>query len=477
MDSRIKRPMTNKLVGFFITLIVFTIAITTMSYTASADTKLGTDYHVYLDDTYLGIVSDKSIVDQAIEQSIDGIKEQYPNLKLKAGNELTYITEQVFRSRADNEQVTSKLKDGLTIVAETVALASDDQTLVYVKDKAEAELTLQKMKFLYVTEEELAQVEAAQAADQELPALADGESRVLDVKIDEDVNFHNDVIDPAQILSADEAVTLLEKGTLKEETYVVKEGDVLGKIAAAYDLTSEELIELNEGLTEDSVIKIGQELNVTVTKPLLHVIVEQEAYNEETVNFAKEVVENDSMPKGETKVTQEGKNGKSGFTYKIIKQNGQQMSKEVTKEATIEEPVTEVIQKGTKVIPSRGSGSLAWPANGGYISSHMGNRWGKLHKGIDIARPSNYTIKAADNGVVVSAGWDNGGYGNKIVIDHQNGMRTVYAHLDSVGVSAGQTVEKGAAIGVMGSTGQSTGVHLHFEVYKNGKLENPMNHF
>ncbi|MFK4998969.1 M23 family metallopeptidase [Bacillus sp. N9] len=129
------------------------------------------------------------------------------------------------------------------------------------------------------------------------------------------------------------------------------------------------------------------------------------------------------------------------------------------------------------MIPSRGTGSLAWPANGGYISSHMGHRWGKLHKGIDIARPSNYTIKAADNGVVVSAGWDNGGYGNKIVIDHQNGMRTVYAHLDSVGVSAGQTVEKGAAIGVMGSTGHSTGVHLHFEVYKNGKLENPVNYF
>ncbi|MFK4998971.1 LysM peptidoglycan-binding domain-containing protein [Bacillus sp. N9] len=248
MSSRIKRPMANKMVRFFTTLIVFAIAIITISYTASADTKLGTDYHVYLDDTYLGVVSDKSIVDKAIDQSIDGIKEQYPDLKLKAGNELTYITEQVFRSRADNEQVAANLKDGLTIVAEAVALTSDDQTLVYVKDEDEAELTLHKMKLLYVTEEELAQVEAAQASDQALPALADGESRVLNVKMDEDVTFQADVIDPAQVLSADEAVTLLVKGTLEEETYVVKEGDVLGKIAIAYELTSNELIELNEGL-------------------------------------------------------------------------------------------------------------------------------------------------------------------------------------------------------------------------------------
>ncbi|MFK4998970.1 G5 domain-containing protein [Bacillus sp. N9] len=87
---------------------------------------------------------------------------------------------------------------------------------------------------------------------------------------------------------------------------------------------------------------------MTVTKPLLHVIVEQEVYNEKTVSFAKEVVENGSMPKGETKVTQQGKNGKSGFTYKIIKQNGQQMSKEVTKEVAIEKPIKEVIQREQK---------------------------------------------------------------------------------------------------------------------------------
>lgn len=98
-----------------------------------------------------------------------------------------------------------------------------------------------------------------------------------------------------------------------------------------------------------------------------------------------------------------------------------------------------------------------------------------MHKGIDIAGPSNRTIKAADNGVVVSAGRD-GTYGNKVVVNHNNGMKTIYAHLSSISVKVGQTVEKGSKLGVMGSTGRSTGIHLHFEVYKNGALQNPMDY-
>ena len=98
-----------------------------------------------------------------------------------------------------------------------------------------------------------------------------------------------------------------------------------------------------------------------------------------------------------------------------------------------------------------------------------------MHKGLDIARPSNRSILAADNGVVVSAGAD-GSFGNKIVINHNNGLKTLYAHLSSIDVSVGQTVEKGSKIGVMGSTGNSTGIHLHFEVHKNGVFQNPLNY-
>lgn len=196
----------------------------------------------------------------------------------------------------------------------------------------------------------------------------------------------------------------------------------------------------------------------------------------EDIAFANEVVEDSSMPKGETKEKQAGQNGSRLVNYLISEQNGVTLKKDQTSEQIIQQPVNHILIKGTKVIPSRGEGTFAWPTVGGYISSKQGHRWGKMHKGIDIARPSNKTIKAADNGVVVSAGWDSGGYGNKVIIDHKNGFRTLYAHMSSIKVSVGQTVSKGTPIGIMGATGNVTGVHLHFEVYKNGSLVNPLSY-
>ncbi len=133
-------------------------------------------------------------------------------------------------------------------------------------------------------------------------------------------------------------------------------------------------------------------------------------------------------------------------------------------------------QNTTVAAPSssvQGNGEFGWPAVGGIITSYQGPRWGRLHKGIDIAGVSNRAILASQDGTVVFAGWHNA-YGNYVKINHPNGYMTLYAHMSSLNVSAGQTVSKGQQIGVMGSTGRSTGMHLHFEVHQNGKLLNPM---
>lgn len=120
-----------------------------------------------------------------------------------------------------------------------------------------------------------------------------------------------------------------------------------------------------------------------------------------------------------------------------------------------------------------GASEFIWPTIGGTITSYQGMRWGSFHKGIDIARPSDYSILAARGGTVSYAGWING-YGNTIKIIHNNGFTTQYAHLASIGVQVGQNVPQGSTIGVMGTTGRSTGIHLDFEVYQNGKLLNPI---
>ena len=97
-------------------------------------------------------------------------------------------------------------------------------------------------------------------------------------------------------------------------------------------------------------------------------------------------------------------------------------------------------------------------------------------KGTDIANRGGPAVLAADAGRVIVAGWPDGnGYGNRVMIDHGNGYKTLYAHLSKIYVVQGQSVARGAAIGQMGSTGRSTGTHLHFEIIQNGVHLNPLN--
>jgi murein DD-endopeptidase MepM/ murein hydrolase activator NlpD len=117
-----------------------------------------------------------------------------------------------------------------------------------------------------------------------------------------------------------------------------------------------------------------------------------------------------------------------------------------------------------------GSGTFVWPA-GNHILS--GNDYWPGHLGIDIAAGDGAPIYAADSGVVVFAGWANGGYGNTVMIDHGNGYQTLYAHMKSVAVRCGQSVSQGGVIGYAGSTGNSTGTHLHFEVRYLGGFVSP----
>lgn len=137
----------------------------------------------------------------------------------------------------------------------------------------------------------------------------------------------------------------------------------------------------------------------------------------------------------------------------------------------IAEPVSKMIDDGGPV-------TLALPAKG-RISSGFGTRFhpidkqSKFHGGIDIAIPKGTPVKAAADGVVKFAGW-RGGYGYAVVVEHADGMETLYAHNDKLLVEKGQEVGAGDQISFSGSTGKSTGPHLHFEVRQDGALVNPM---
>jgi murein DD-endopeptidase MepM/ murein hydrolase activator NlpD len=128
-------------------------------------------------------------------------------------------------------------------------------------------------------------------------------------------------------------------------------------------------------------------------------------------------------------------------------------------------------QSSSSPVPPAG-GALMWPVSGP-VTSPFGWRWGRMHEGIDIAVPTGTPVHAAQSGRVIFAGWM-GGYGNLVVIDHGGGLATAYGHNSSFAAGNGQSVAQGQVIAYAGSTGNSTGPHVHFEVRVNGAVVDPL---
>ncbi len=147
-------------------------------------------------------------------------------------------------------------------------------------------------------------------------------------------------------------------------------------------------------------------------------------------------------------------------------------SRQLPAESTDSAPAEKSSGSGGGGGDARVSGSgVSWPASGS-VTSGFGYRWGRLHAGLDIANGVGTSIRAAKGGRVILAGW-NGGYGNCIVIDHGGGLTTLYGHMSRLAAGEGETVKQGEQIGAMGSTGNSTGSHLHFETRVNGDPRDP----
>lgn len=195
----------------------------------------------------------------------------------------------------------------------------------------------------------------------------------------------------------------------------------------------------------------------------------------------------DSQYSSYKKVKTEGKSGEEQVTIRTTFTDGIQTDAVETQTRVIKKAVDEVVVRGSKdgiveennISNSGGSssGTFIWPVPYTHnVTSPYEWRWGRMHWGIDIAAGGVYgqPVVASDGGTVVQSGDIGDGYGNYVIIDHGNGYKTLYAHCSSVAVSYGQRVSKGETIGYIGSTGYSTGPHLHFEIIYNSNKLNPL---
>ena len=199
---------------------------------------------------------------------------------------------------------------------------------------------------------------------------------------------------------------------------VVRLGDTLLKIAQRYGLTMGELLQLNPGL-ETARLVVGSQVQVVKSAP-----------------------GRSRMLLGLAPV------GSGGLSWPELPSFGND-----------QRPTSPYL---------RGTSALIWPAQGTFTSGY-GWRWGRMHRGIDIANNVGTPIVAAARGRVSFAGWHEGGYGYFVEITHEDGSRTRYGHNSNLLVREGQQVDQGQVISQMGSTGRSTGPHLHFEVLPPGE--------
>jgi murein DD-endopeptidase MepM/ murein hydrolase activator NlpD len=260
----------------------------------------------------------------------------------------------------------------------------------------------------------------------------------------------------SQIVRESEPHTVIpERPRLEIVTYVVQAGDTTESIAEQFGLQPTTIMWSNPALEKaPDLLKTGQTLVILPIDGVYHTVEEGDTLEELAEDYKVSVEEIVECPFNDIPYDQVLDAGD-----KVIVPGG-------TKPYEHREVTTY-----TGVVPedTAGTGNFSWPAAG-----HISQGYWYGHRAIDIANAIGTAITASDAGYVSFAGWTDIGYGYLVVIDHANGYQTYYAHLSDIYVVEGQSVALGKVIGAMGSTGNSTGPHLHFEVRYNQYPTNPL---
>ncbi|NCN58958.1 hypothetical protein COW99_03645 [Candidatus Roizmanbacteria bacterium CG22_combo_CG10-13_8_21_14_all_38_20] len=238
--------------------------------------------------------------------------------------------------------------------------------------------------------------------------------------------------------------------------YVVREGDTVSSIAEQFGVSEDTIKWANDLTVKNPVLKIETMLKVPPVSGVVHTVKKGETVYSISKKYQAEAQNIVNFPFNEFADLE---------TFAL--DTGQIL---IVPDGVIQgaKPVIRQVPLAPEII-AHGDGQFLWPTNGRITQNFV---W--YHKAIDIANKQAPSIAAADTGTVVYAGCLKWGYGCHVIVDHGNGFQTLYAHLSQYYVNVGDAVARGQSIGQMGSTGRSTGTHLHFEIRKNGVALNPM---
>ena len=413
-------------------------------------------YAVLVDGEQVGVVADQAVVTQAI-QEVEAEGSSLLGYQYQVEGDVGYQFALTLKTDLDSQ---SEIEDYFYQQLDTVSshlrqceVLVDGRSIGVVKDEATLNSMLNEMKEQYVTEN---------------TTSADFVETVS-------VNY---VYASDSLMTVDEMKAALEANTTGDTTYTVQKGDTFNAIAYANDMSVSDLKALNPNVDINRLM-VGDVLNVKELIPVLSVQTVENVTYTQAIECPVVEEEDSSMYIGDSKIITQGVEGEAQITADVTYVNGVEQQREILSSTTLREPTTTVKAVGTKEKPKTASkGTYIWPVSG-RITSYFGGRYifggYSYHSGLDIAVSYGTTVKAADGGTVTFAG-TKGTYGKLVIITHDNGTQTYYAHNSSLLVSAGDKVYQGQAIAKAGSTGRATGVHCHFEVRVNGTAVNPLNY-
>lgn len=421
---------------------------------------MGTDvYQVSIDGKSIGYVENREIVDETIQDAKAELIKKNKGLEIVEDKEMiacipTDLSKRKVTFLSEKQLEDTILKSDM-MKAKAWAIRINDQNLLATATKENADAVLDGVKKHFQT----------------------AGSQIVEANFKEPVLVTKAAVNLKSIMTQEEGISYMVTGTKGKKPYIVQDGDTCWDIAIENGMTFDELAAANAG-SDLWKLKIGTELSLVVAKPYVTVVLKEIVATTQEIDFQTTYQNTNTMYAGQVKVKNAGVKGTKEIKSEIIKENGVEIAKTELETKVIAEPQNAVALKGTKAIvgyAGKSSGVYGSPMSKLQVSSGFGNRGGARHLGIDFRNPCGTPIYATESGKVTFSSYS-GSYGNLVKISHGGGVETLYAHCNSLLVSAGQTVSKGQQIATVGATGNATGYHLHFEVRVNGVAQNPWNY-
>lgn len=435
-------------------------------------------YKIYLSNEVIGVVDSKSKLEKFIDAESESIKKKYKVDKVYVPEDLIIEKlssyEQDVMDTADVYRAIIKKSD-LTIDGYQINIKNDD-----------------KVKKIYVTREEIfkdAVVELIKtyvgsenydkyisSAQQE---ILDTGSIIKNIYVQDNITIkkmHIPVSNKIYSSSSELSKYLLYGYNEKYSEYEIKKGDTIKSVALKNEISTEEFLIANPTFNDaTNLLHIGEKVTIAVPDPQISVVVEQYQVLDKSSNYVTEERYDPDLYVGTKKVLQDGANGVIRVSQNVQSINGSISYIEPVDRVEIKQPINKIVLLGSQPVPDVGDlNNWGWPTMPGYTitddfewRTNPITRRREHHSGIDIAGTGyGSPIYAANNGVVITRQW-NDSYGYYVVINHNNGYWTLYGHMSRFSdIKVGDIVIRGRVIGYVGSTGDSSGPHLHFEVWK-----------